>query len=155
MLLKTKCLRPVLPVNVQAHSRVVDRETASIVSRFPKTGVTFLGGGTPKNFIQQTEVTAMMLGMKVQGHCYAIQVTTDAPHWGGLSGCTFEEVQSRGKISEGADTVRAYCDSTIALPVLVTAVAQAKHDLRFRRVPPRMKELWAAPKKRRKGPDPR
>ncbi len=125
------------------------RETAYIVSRASKTGVIFLGGGTPKNFIQQTEVTAMMLGMKVQGHRYAIQVTTDAPHWGGLSGCTFEEAQSWGKISEGADTVTLYCDATIALPLLVTAVAQATQELRLRRIPPGMKQLWASPKKKR------
>ncbi len=80
----------------------------------------------------------------------------DAPHWGGLSGCTFEEAQSWGKISEGADTVTVYCDSTIALPLLVTAIAQAKHDLRFRRTPPCMKELWATPKKKRmEGTSPR
>jgi len=92
-----------------------------------------------------------MLGMKVQGHRYAIQVTTDAPHWGGLSGCTFEEAQSWGKISEGADKVTLYCDTTIALPLLVTAVAQAKKDLRVRRNPPSMKELWPSPKKKRGG----
>jgi deoxyhypusine synthase len=161
ILLKTKSLRPVLPVDVQAHSRVVDL--------LREMGQTAFQGKNLSHAVRiwcemlQEEVTiflgiagAMMLGMKVQGHRYAIQVTTDAPHWGGLSGCTFEEAQSWGKISEGVDKVTVYCDSTIALPLLVAAIAQAKHDLRFRRTPPRMKKLWASPKKkRREGTSPR
>jgi len=124
------------------------RETAYIVAQSQATGVIFLGGGTPKNFIQQTEVTANMMGLKVRGHRYAIQVTTDAPHWGGLSGCTFEESQSWGKISEDAQKVTLYCDSTLALPLLATAVAQESSGFLSRRDRPEMKKLWSWSKKK-------
>ncbi len=71
-----------------------------------KTGVIYIGGGVPKNFIQQTEVIAETLGYDKGGHHYAIQITMDAPQWGGLSGCTFEEAQSWGKIQPGREQVR-------------------------------------------------
>ncbi|MDI6807625.1 MAG: deoxyhypusine synthase family protein [Candidatus Eisenbacteria bacterium] len=97
-------------------------ETSEIAS-LVDTGVIYVGGGVPKNFIQQTEVTGSVLGGSPAGHRYAIQVITDPPHWGGLSGCTFEEAQSWGKISGGANKVSVYCDATIALPLIVTALA--------------------------------
>jgi deoxyhypusine synthase len=125
------------------------RETAYIVAQSKGTGVIFLGGGTPKNFIQQTEVTANFLGLKVSGHRYAIQVTTDAPHWGGLSGCTFEEAQSWGKISAKAEKVTVYCDSTIALPLVVTAVAQESGAFLPGRTRPEMEKLRLAPGRRK------
>ena len=84
--------------------------------------VIYVGGGTPKNFIQQTEVTNIVHGRKTTGHKYAIQFVVDAPHWGGLSGCTFEEAISWGKISIEAESVTVVCDATIALPVVVAAV---------------------------------
>ena len=84
----------------------------------------YVGGGTPKNFIQQTEVTAPFYGEDVSGHRYAIQFTTDSAHWGGLSGCTFEEAQSWGKIEARAQTISVHMDATIALPIVVSALAQ-------------------------------
>jgi len=98
-------------------------ETAYLTS-LKKTGVIYIGGGVPKNFIQQTEVTAPFLGFKTKGHSYAIQFTIDAPYYGGLSGCTFSEAQSWGKIALDAKMVTCYCDATIALPIIVTALAQ-------------------------------
>ncbi|HHL39180.1 MAG TPA: deoxyhypusine synthase [Deltaproteobacteria bacterium] len=100
------------------------RETAHIVSTAPATGIVFVGGGTPKNYIQQTEVTADMMRKHSPGHKYAVQVTSDAPHWGGLSGCTFEESQSWGKIARDSRRVTVNCDATIALPILATALSQ-------------------------------
>ena len=64
-------------------------EITSIVSDSPATGVIYFGGGTPKNYVQQTEVVAMLMNTDKTGHRYGVQVVTDAPHWGGLSGCTF------------------------------------------------------------------
>ena len=104
-------------------------ELTDIVTNSKKTGVIYIGGGTPKNFIQQTEVTASILGRDVTGHDYAIQIIVDAPYWGGLSGCTFEEAQSWGKISAAAKKVTVYCDATIALPLLVTALADEAKDI--------------------------
>ncbi len=100
-------------------------ETAYLAS-LKKTGVIYIGGGVPKNFIQQTEVTAPYIGYKVSGHKFALQITEDKPFWGGLSGCTFKEAQSWGKIALDADMVTLYCDATIALPLIVTALAQKK-----------------------------
>ena len=98
-------------------------ETAYLAGKMDRTGVIYIGGGTPKNFIQQTQVTLSCMGKAKEGHFYAIQIITDAPHWGGLSGCTLEEAQSWGKISMDARKVSCYCDATIALPLLVEGLA--------------------------------
>lgn len=99
-------------------------EITQIVEKSGKTGVVYVGGGVPKNFIQQTEVVASIMGADIAGHDYAIQYTTDVPHWGGLSGCTFDEAVSWGKISAGAKKVQVFVDATIALPI----IAHALHD---------------------------
>jgi len=112
-------------------------ETARIVIRSENTGVIYLGGGTPKNFIQQTEVTASIMGEDVPGHKYAIQIITDPPHWGGLSGCTFAEAQSWGKVAADATAVTVYCDATIALPIVVAALEEEKEALSDKRTAPR------------------
>lgn len=100
-------------------------ETAMLVASLPQSGVIYLGGGTPKNFIQQAAVTAPYLGYSTSGHRYAIQLTQDIPQWGGLSGCTFEEAQSWGKIAETSEKVMVHVDATIGLPILVSGLAQA------------------------------
>jgi deoxyhypusine synthase len=111
-------------------------ESTYLTQAAPRTGVIYFGGGTPKNFIQQTEVTGMLVHYGVSGHTYAIQCITDAPHWGGLSGCTFEEAQSWGKIAKDAKMVTCHCDSTIAMPILVSALLEDR-DLVARRKYPR------------------
>jgi deoxyhypusine synthase len=110
-------------------------ETARIAAESKNTGVIYFGGGTPKNFVQQTEVTAIIMNSGVTGHKYAMQVVTDAPHWGGLSGCTFEEAQSWGKIKRDAAMVTCHCDSTIAMPILVSALLEQKKLVKKRRRP--------------------
>jgi deoxyhypusine synthase len=100
------------------------QETARMVIKARRTAVIYVGGGTPKNFIQQTEVTASVMGHVVPGHEYAIQFTCDSPQWGGLSGCTFEEAQSWGKISQKARQVTVHCDATLALPFIVSGLAE-------------------------------
>ena len=109
-------------------------ETAMITEKAQMTGVIYLGGGVPKNFIQQTAVVAGYQLNRDKSHNYAIQITTDMPVWGGLSGCTFEEAQSWGKISSGARMATCYSDITIALPLVVHALAQ-KHRKLSRNVP--------------------
>ena len=101
-------------------------ETADIVLKSKSTGVIYIGGGTPKNFIQQTAVTTSVSYSDYHSHKYAIQIITDPPYWGGLSGCTFEEAQSWGKISADSDKVTLYADATIALPIVVSALASSK-----------------------------
>ncbi len=99
-------------------------EITRIVEESEKTGVIYIGGGVPKNFIQQTEVVASILGVDKGGHEYAVQFTTDAPHWGGLSGCTFEEAVSWGKIAVHSKKVQCFVDATIALPIVVNALSE-------------------------------
>jgi deoxyhypusine synthase len=111
-------------------------EITNIVADSPATGVIYFGGGTPKNYVQQTEVVAMLMNRDKAGHRYGLQVVTDAPHWGGLSGCTFEESQSWGKLAKGATMVNCHCDSTIAMPLLVSALAEHR-ELIAGRKPPR------------------
>ncbi len=108
-------------------------ETAKLSALTPETGVIYIGGGTPKNFIQQTEVSAGIFGYSVSGHRYALKITTDAHHWGGLSGCTFEEAQSWGKIAKSALKTTVFCDATIALPIIANSIEQnAGHEIKQR-----------------------
>jgi deoxyhypusine synthase len=108
------------------HIDVIDDivELARLVAATESTGVIYVAGGTPKNFIQQAEVTAPLIGYPVDGHSYAIQLSVDPPHWGGLSGCTLEEAQSWGKVAKKARKVTVYCDATISLPVIAHALVQ-------------------------------
>ena len=98
-------------------------ESANLVIRRPRTASVVLGGGTPKNFINQATVQAEFYDARVGGHRYALQIVTDVPHFGGASGATLEEAQSWGKLATDAEQVSVQCDATIALPVLVNALA--------------------------------
>jgi len=98
-------------------------ETTAIVHHATRNGVIILGGGSPKNFYLQTQPQLWeVLGINKGGHDYFIQITADAPHWGGLSGATPSEAVSWGKIKPDQlrDTVVIYGDSTIALPLIAT-----------------------------------
>ena len=110
-------------------------ETAHLAGDSPASGVVYFGGGTPKNFVQQSEVTATFMRNAANGHKYALQVVTDMPQWGGLSGCTFEEAQSWGKIAHDASTVTCNCDSTIAMPILITARSEELELIKKRKKP--------------------
>jgi len=126
------------------HPIVVDsvKEFDQFVGIGEKTkdiGVIYIGGGVPKDFTQliAISVSPKTMDKGVPGregfkrksvqeyyypHKYAIQITTDSPQWGGLSGCTLEEAVSWGKIhSEGKRAV-CYCDATIALPLITHAL---------------------------------
>lgn len=79
-----------------------------------KTGVVYIGGGVPKNFIQQ----ALQFS---KGADYGIQITTDSPEPGGSSGAPLKEGISWGKMKKDADFVDVRCDATIALPLIFGA----------------------------------
>jgi deoxyhypusine synthase len=96
------------------------------------SGAFFVGGGSPKNYIQQIEPLLSINGMKSVGHKYAIQITTDDPKWGGLSGCTFEEGKSWGKIGAQSQTATVYLDATIGLPLLIAAIMEDEKILKNR-----------------------
>ena len=87
-----------------------------------------LGGGTPKNFINQASVQAEFYDDRVGGHRYAIQIVTDVPYYGGASGSSLEEAQSWGKLATDAEQVTVHADVTIALPLLVTALESSARD---------------------------
>jgi deoxyhypusine synthase len=126
-------------------------ETAAIVWDAKRTGgksaVWVLGGGSPKNFLLQTEPQIQeVLGIAEKGHDYYLAVTDARPDTGGLSGATPGEAVSWGKIDPDQlpGTVICYCDTTIALPLL-THYALARHAPRpLKRLYQRREELMQA-----------
>jgi len=95
-------------------------ELVQILAHSRRTAVIYIGGGTPKNWINDGIVMAnYAFGREGEGHHYALQLTTDVPHWGGLSGSTLDEAQSWGKISKTATRAMAHVEASIGLPLLV------------------------------------
>ena len=128
----------------RGHNLIVDGmkdfyQFMSIGEKTGDVGVIYIGGGVPKDF---TQLLAVSLSLKLKDqriprrkgfardatgeyyypHRYAIQITTDSPQWGGLSGCTLEEAISWGKIANEGKRVTCYCDATIALPLITHAL---------------------------------
>ena len=120
------------------------REYMSLAEHVKDTGVIYIGGGVPKDWIQLISVTADLLYNEREvpnrsnpqyrdsvgtqeayyPHKYAVQITTDSPQWGGLSGCTFEEAVSWGKEDPNGELAQCYCDATIALPLISHSLAE-------------------------------
>lgn len=127
-------------------------ETASIVLEAKRTGgksaAFIVGGGSPKNFLLQTEPQIQeVLGIDERGHDYFLQMTDARPDTGGLSGATPNEAVSWGKIDpkQLPGTVVVYLDNSVALPLL-TSYALARHAPRplkrlYRRRGPMMERL--------------
>lgn len=122
-------------------------ETAAIVydaTRSGKSAVVILGGGSPKNFMLQTEPHIQeVLGLEGEGHTYFIQFTDARPDTGGLSGATPSEAVSWGKVDPNhlPDAVVCYADTTIALPILAAYALDAAAPRAFRRLYDRRGEL--------------
>ena len=108
------------------------------------SGVFILGGGSPKNFMLQTEPQIQeVLGLLEAGHDYFLQFTDARPDTGGLSGATPSEAMTWGKVDPDKlpGTVTCYVDSTIALPLL-TAYALTRREKRpLKRIYDRLPEL--------------
>lgn len=129
-------------------------ETAAIVLDAKRSGgksaVLIIGGGSPKNFMLQTEPQIQeVLGIEEKGHDYFVQVTDARPDTGGLSGATPSEAVSWGKVDPAAlpDTVVCYVDSTIAMPIM-TAYSLANHKPRtVKRLFDKRKDLLSKLKK--------
>lgn len=111
-------------------------ESTNLVIRRPRTASVVLGGGTPKNFINQASVQADFCRPGTGGHRYALQIITDAPHFGGASGSTLDEARSWGKLAIDADQVTVHADATLAFPVLTSALAASARQLIAARRPP-------------------
>jgi deoxyhypusine synthase len=111
-----------------------------------KSAILIIGGGSPKNFMLQTEPQIQeVLGIDERGHDYFLQITDARPDTGGLSGATPAEAVSWGKIDPDMlpSTVVCYLDATVALPIL-TAYAIANHKRRTpKRLYARREELLA------------
>jgi len=114
-------------------------ETAAIVYAAKQSGgksaVVLVGGGSPKNFLLQTEPHIQeILHIPDVGHDYFLQITDARPDTGGLSGATPHEAVSWGKVDPNRlpDAIVCYVDATIFLP-LITHYALSKHKKRIRR----------------------
>ena len=119
---------PNLDVNETA-SIVLDAKRGGPRGNGGRSAVLICGGGSPKNFMLQTEPQIQeVLGIDEKGHDYFLQITDARPDTGGLSGATPAEAVSWGKIDPDRlpDAVVCYLDSTVALPLL-TAYAHARH----------------------------
>jgi deoxyhypusine synthase len=115
-------------------------ELVQILAHSPRTAVIYVGGGTPKNWINDGIVMAnYAFGREGEGHHYALQITTDVPHWGGLSGSTLDEAQSWGKISKTATRAMVHVEASIGLPLLVGALWDRRSLWQPRR---RLKFQW-------------
>jgi deoxyhypusine synthase len=122
-------------------------QSAAIVYSAKKNGrsaVFILGGGSPKNFILQTEPQIQeVLGLPESGHDYFLQITDARPDTGGLSGATPQEAMTWGKVDprQLPDTVTCYLDSTVALPLLSSYVLAARPPRPPRRLMDRLDDL--------------
>ena len=109
-----------------------------------RTGVLIFGGGSPKNFILQTEPQIQeVLQIKEKGHDFFLQVTDARPDTGGLSGATPSEAVSWGKVDPDKlpDTVVAYLDSTVAMPIMTSYALAKRRPRPLRRLYDRREQM--------------
>ena len=139
-----------LTLYYQANRRRADRfildsirdnyELVQILNASPRTAVIYIGGGTPKNWINDGIVMAnYAFGREGEGHYYALQITMDTPLTGGLSGSTLDEAQSWGKISRHATRAMAHVEASIGLPLLAGALWDHRRKWQPR---PRLRFDW-------------
>ena len=125
-------------------------ETAAIVlagKRAGTSGVLIVGGGSPKNFVLQTEPQIQeVLGIDERGHDYFLQITDARVDTGGLSGATPGEAVSWGKVDPEKlpDAVVCYADSTIALPLLTSYALSRRKPRALKRLYDRRTRLMRA-----------
>jgi deoxyhypusine synthase len=109
-----------------------------------KTGVILIGGGSPKNFMLQTEPQIQeVLMIPEAGQDYDINITDARPDTGGLSGAPPSEAASWGKIdpTKLEETVTAYIDVTVAFPLMVAYTLQTTKPKKLKRLYDRRQEL--------------
>ena len=105
------------------------------VLRAERLGIFTIGGGVPRNWVQQVGPLVDMLGARLGAELpvprfhYGVRICPEPAHWGGLSGCTYSEGVSWGKFvsrEEGGRFAEVHCDATIAWPLLVRAVLESR-----------------------------
>ncbi|MFO7677503.1 MAG: deoxyhypusine synthase [Thermoplasmatota archaeon] len=94
------------------------RELTQLKVHSKQTGIVMIGGGVPKNFVQDTVVAADILGVDTPMHKYAIQLTVADERDGALSGSTLKEANSWGKVDNKFEQM-VYGEATITFPLLV------------------------------------
>lgn len=100
-------------INIDAFDDM--KEIIDIAWTSKKNAVIYVGGGVPKNFIQQSMQFS-------KGASYGVQITTDRPESGGSSGAELREGISWGKMEPDGEFVDVYCDATIALPLIYASL---------------------------------
>lgn len=129
-------------------------ELTQIVVKSKRTSAIYIAGGVPKNYINDSVVMGYIFGCDTGGHKYAIQVTTDVPHWGGLSGSTLSEARSWGKVNKEANFAMAFVEPSVSLPLLTAYALQKKFyrnrsRLRFSWKGDVLEKIKCAPSERR------
>ncbi|MFC1560169.1 deoxyhypusine synthase family protein [Candidatus Margulisiibacteriota bacterium] len=101
-------------------------EITQIVVQSKRTAAFYVAGGVPKNYINDSVVMAYIFNKDTGGHKYAVQVTADSPHWGGLSGSTLKEATSWGKINKEATRAMAIVEPSVSFPMIAAYALQKK-----------------------------
>jgi deoxyhypusine synthase len=133
------------PVGLDPIKDVV--ETTAIVRDAELNGVVEVGGGSPKNFYLQTQpmLQQMLFDKTKGGHEFALQLTADPPHWGGLSGATPSEARSWRKIRDAEkNNVVVYSCASISFPLIAQYALTRVAPRPLRRLYGRMDELTEA-----------
>lgn len=107
--------RKVVGKNIEIDAFEDMKEIIDVAWTAKKRGIIYVGGGVPKNFIQQSLQFS-------KGAEYGIQITTDRQESGGSSGAPLKEGVSWGKLKDNAEFVDVFCDATIALPLILSSV---------------------------------
>ena len=102
------------------------RELTEIKLRSKQSGLLMVGGGVPKNFIQDTVVCAELLGKKVDMHKYAIQITVADTRDGACSSSTLKEASSWGKVDITKEQM-VYAEATSVLPLIASDAYHRKN----------------------------
>lgn len=134
---------PSIDVNETAAIAYTARQTG-IPNVEGKSAALIIGGGSPKNFLLQTQPQLHeVLGLEERGHDYFIQITDARPDTGGLSGATPSEAVSWGKVDpeELPNTVVCYTDSTIALPMITAYTMNKCEPRQLKRLYDRREEM--------------
>ncbi|MEK6952180.1 MAG: deoxyhypusine synthase family protein, partial [Nanoarchaeota archaeon] len=94
------------------------KEIVDLAWTCKKAGVVYLGGGVPKNYIQQ----AMQFSPKSAS--YGVQITTDRAEYGGSSGASLKEGISWGKMDKNGEFIDVYADTTVVLPLIYASLKE-------------------------------
>jgi deoxyhypusine synthase len=122
-------------------------QSTAVVYDAKVNGVVILGGGSPKNFYLQTQPTLwQILDLNRGGHEYVLQISTDSPQWGGLSGATPSEAISWGKVQANMmkNHVVVYSDATVAAPLVFAYALSTRKKRKPKRLYRRLPEMYDA-----------